>query len=196
MFLIKVSRQLAYEQGILPELKRKKSGNKIRESHIEIVEAFYVSDDISRITNGVKDFMSVDLNGEKVPISKRLVLYPIDEVHRLFCNEHPTIKIGLSKFCALRQKWRLLPNASGTLNICVCIKHQNQNLMVCSTEREDCMLFQDDPTRRCGDCPDPDLLYDFLINSTDEEDVTYSQWVSTDRPDLVQITQHIIPFSS
>jgi hypothetical protein len=69
----------------------------------------------------------VNLEGKKVPVSKRLILLNLKEAHYLFQQDNPNVKIGLSKFCFLRPKWCVIADLSSSHNVCV-IKHQNPNL--------------------------------------------------------------------
>lgn len=69
---------------------------------------------------GFKDSVSVVENG----------IRNLREVYALFKERNGECKIGLSKFAELRPKNVVLANASGTHNVCVCIKHQNVKLMI------------------------------------------------------------------
>jgi len=57
------------------------------------------------------------------------------------------------------------------------------DFMVCSTENEDCMFD------KCTSCPGPDLLKDILQNELEElelpDEITFKQWISTDRANLI-----------
>ena len=85
--------------------------------------------------------------GNKVHHQKRLMLCTIKELYSIFKENHPSIKIGLTKFQLLKPKW------------CVCSIHQNAVLLadgcglsykdmmamiVCSTESRNCMLHHCD----------------------------------------------------
>ena len=103
----------------------------------------------------------------------------------------------------------------GTHSVCVCTIHQNVNLMlnavyldksyhelldmlVSDRNSKECMIH------RCPDCPDPSKLFEYLteqIIGYDEEDdaegdiiddnseqISFQQWVSTDRSELITQT--------
>ena len=57
---------------------------------------------------------------------------------------------------------------------------------VCSGDNDRCMMGQ------CKECPGQNVLVDFLNQCgefIDVEEVTYKQWVSTDRTQVVTITE-------
>ncbi|XP_045024477.1 uncharacterized protein LOC116922580 isoform X1 [Daphnia magna] len=154
----------------------------------------------------MKDYMMVNLEGKKVPVSKRLILLNLKEAHYLFQQDNPNVKIGLSKFCFLRPKWCVTADSSGSHNVCVCIKHQNPKLMlagadigvdyksllellVCSLDNESCMFGE------CSRCPSSDVLKEFLFEKLDDyESVTYSEWTTVDRTTLIKVQQSVEDF--
>jgi hypothetical protein len=130
----------------------------------------------------------------------------MDSIKELFFRlkeEYPTLKIGLSKFYSLRPRWCISSDATNTLNVCVCIHHQNPKFMlaaldpsikyremlamlVCSLDNESCMYYQNFPSHRCTDCPDPSVLSEFLRSKLQEEEITYSEWVSEEGQTLME----------
>ena len=52
------------------------------------------------------------------------------ETFRNFKDKYPNLKIGFSKFAALRPKHCVLPGAQGTHSVCVCAHHENVKLML------------------------------------------------------------------
>ena len=137
---------------------------------------------------------------------KLLILMNLNEAFCLFKEKNPDIKIGVSKFCDLKPKECVTVGAKGTHSVCVCTSHQNVKLMlsafpvkaagekityhdlldklVCSTDQSICMLH------RCENCPGSSELESYIYNNmTDEVDnVTFKQWVTTDRSTLVDQT--------
>lgn len=86
---------------------------------------------ISRILPGMKDCISVRTeNGEKVKISKRLVLYNLKELYQSYKEKFPHLKLSFSKFAELRPKYCILAGQSGTHTVCVCTTHKNIILMM------------------------------------------------------------------
>lgn len=120
-YLVKLTRDLVNTQGILPNLL-KRGGNKLSEAVINDVIEFYQDDENSRLLPGKKDCVSL---GGKVYKQKRLIMFTLNELFANFKQKYPKHKIGRSAFCALRPKWCVLPAASETHSVCVCIYHQN-----------------------------------------------------------------------
>lgn len=123
--------------------------------------------------------------------------------------QHPDIKIGFSKFCTLRPKWCVLAGSSGTHSVCVCTYHQNVKLlieaagidedykilckrMLCEDASRECYL------RHCNKCPPQENLSNFLkskFQNHDENDtIEFSQWVSTDRTQMVKCSSAVDDF--
>lgn len=198
-YLIKKSRSLVKEHGIVPNVSLKKLGSKLDPETLKIVREFYESDDNGRLCPGMKDCVTVrHEDGTKEKIQKRLILCNINELFKKFKDTHPELKIGRSKFCELRPKWCVLPGPKGTHSVCVCAIHQNLKLManaikmdykdlikksVCDLENEECM------TGHCNDCPKiEDIRAELVTEQQDEETlVSYYQWVTTDRSDLIMV---------
>ena len=78
---------------------------------------------------GKKDCVSVRRPQGRVTMQKRLVLTNLRELHRLFKDRHPEVKVGFSKFAELRPPHCVLAGASGTHSVCVCTIHQNVKLL-------------------------------------------------------------------
>lgn len=207
-YMARKVKQLVDEKGIL-STPNPKLGKALSSEIMEKVKSFYECDDISRCMPGGKDFVSVVENGVKVHKTKRLLLGNLREMYALFKERFEEQKIGLSKFCELRPKNVVLVNSSGSHNICVCTKHQNVKLMlhsinlkkitntmedfkiesykdcfkkiVCSTESPQCYLG------KCNLCPGTHNFKETLRQLLDENDIdeiTYKQWISTDRDSL------------
>jgi hypothetical protein len=207
-YMVKLTRKLVREQGILPNTHQITSSLVISQETIDSVVAFYESEDASRICPGKKDCVSVrNKDGKKEHVQKRLVLMNLKELHAQFKNAHPNMKVGFSKFAELRPKWCVLAGASGTHSVCVCCIHQNAKLMVnalnlqvtykellgmlvCDMNQETCMLYG------CDECPSSDALRDRLLatNDDDDESIKYKQWVTTDRCDLVTVIEPLDDF--
>lgn len=199
------AQQVYKDKGFLGE-PEPKQGKKLSLETIELVKNFYQSEEQCRILPGMKDVVSV---GKKVYERKRLILCNLRELYSNFKTEHPNLKIGISKFCALRPKWCVLAGASGTHLVCVCTIHQNVILMthgagikedykelilhmVCEEASRECML------RHCDKCPSKEKLIEFLelkFEDCDaEEKVEYNQWVSTDRTEMIRCSSSVEEF--
>ena len=90
-----------------------KPGKPLPKSTVELVKAFYLSDEVSRVMPGKKDYVSVTLDtgvmpGKKDYVSvtldtgvrehhqKRLVLCNLKEAYTHFKTVHPVVKVGFS----------------------------------------------------------------------------------------------------
>uniref|UniRef100_A0A6P7GVN1 Uncharacterized protein LOC114343446 n=1 Tax=Diabrotica virgifera virgifera TaxID=50390 RepID=A0A6P7GVN1_DIAVI len=190
-------------QGVLPELKNK-DGHRLSNEVVNDVIKFYEDDENSRLCPGKKECVSL---GHKVYKQKRLILYTLNELFVAFKEKYPSHKIGRSAFCSLRPKWCVLPGSSGTHSVCVCKYHQNVKLMiaganlntdykdlidllVCNSESSECMLDL------CELCPGRQFLIELLGTETDDlpDDITFMQWVSTDRAELITRTMPVDDF--
>ena len=64
---------------------------------------------------------------------KRLILCNLSEFYQKWLEESKSngiIKVGLTSVTLLRPKDCIVAGKSGTHTVCVCINHQNPNLMV------------------------------------------------------------------
>lgn len=195
--IVRQARKLKNEKGIL-SIPEPKKGKLISDDIVKLVTDFYQNDEYTRMLPGAKDKVSIKRN---VYMQKRLILCNLRELYSCFKWENPNINIGFSKFCTLRPKWCILAGAAGTHSVCVCSIHQNVKLLldaiqieetykdlikflVCDSENSDCML------RHCDKCPTDEKLSEFLKKKLDylddEDEIGYSQWMNTDRPDLVK----------
>lgn len=197
-YIVKLTKELVKEQGILPHLSKKKF-QKIGDEVIKKVIEFYEDDLNSRLCPGKKDCVSVKVDNDvKIQKQKRLILLPLNELFTLFKQTYPNVKIGRSMFCVLRPKWCVLPGSSGTHSVCVCKYHQNVKLiiegaklnvsyrdlieyLVCDMSKDSCMLD------KCSECPGSEGLCQVLENEIDKlpEEVVFKEWVHTDRADLI-----------
>ena len=196
-YLVKKSRVVKKEKGIL-RLCDKKQGKALSNELKEEIVRFYENDENSRMCPGMNDTVSIrNKHGEKVKHQKRLVLSNLCELYAAWKVANPDKRVG-STFAAQRPKYCVLAGATGTHATCVCKYHQNPKLMaeaclkssvhdlmkvcVCSIESEKCM----------NDFPGRESLIEHM-NGCDElstlKDVSYLQWVSTDRANLVTITE-------
>ena len=134
--------------------------NILTEDEIKAVADFYIRDDISWCAPGKKDYVIVKKGGLKEKQQKRYLMMTLQEAHHLFKDEHPSIRIGRSKFCSLRPDTVML---TGDMphNLCICKHHANISLLleglssitqlpkthndlmdkiVCDTQQQDCMM--------------------------------------------------------
>ena len=128
-FMARRAKQLVEEKGIMCD-PAPNAGKTLSPETAKLVKEFYMSEEISRIMPGMKDFVSV-IDGEvRVHKQKHLVLCNLKEAFKHFKNVHPSIKIGFTKFAELRPKQCVLAGSAGTHSVCVCTIHQNVKLMM------------------------------------------------------------------
>lgn len=132
-YIVLQAKELAAEKGLLatPNIK---SGNRLDPEIKEEVLQFFEDDDISRAMPGQRDYVSVNNNGKRQQIQKRLLLTSLRETYKRY-KELSKNKIGFSTFAALRPKHCKLLNASGSHNVCVCTIHENVDLMLHSLKK-------------------------------------------------------------
>lgn len=195
-----------------------RAGKTLPDSTITKINDFYNDDSISRIMPGIKDTVSVEVDGERVKVQKRLLLMDLKELHMLFKESHPDNPVGFSTFAKLRPKHCILAGASGTHSVCVCTIHQNCKLMLdainiatltkdfdnpvcnyhdclkltlCKTPTPNCYLD------KCNNCPDitefSEILIEILRNASIDQ-VQYSTWTGTDRSTLQTVTVDVTDF--
>ena len=208
-YMVKKSRKLKQMKGIMSIPDKMSKGRKLSDALKSEVAAFYESDDVSRLCPGRKDSVSVrGHNGEKERKQKRLVLANLKEVYSAFKVSHPGANIGFSTFASLRPPWCILAGSPGTHSVCVCVHHQNPKLMlqtltkeldltdcmkasVCDLASEKCMMNQ------CELCPGKEGVVELLggLEELDfSDEITYQQWVTTDRCTLLTVIESVEDF--
>ena len=126
---IRQAREMKKKCGILSQ-PTKETRIGLSEALCEKVVSFYYNDDVSGLCPGKKDSVRVkNTNGEKVKKQKRFPLGNLKEIFLRFKKENSE-KIGFSSFFALRPKECVTVGSSGAHSVCVCIIHQNVELMV------------------------------------------------------------------
>ena len=203
---IQKSRLLKANKGIIA-IEETCTRTKISEDLVNRVVDFYCSDENSRQLSGKKDYVSVKTNEH---VQKRLLLCNIKELHSLFKVAYPNDAIGFSKFASLRPKWCITAGPKGTHSVCICSHHQNMKLMldaidladkyhelieriVCDRNSKECMVH------RCESCTGVNgaklYLEQFLREKFEfHEDITFKQWVTTDRSSLISQTLPVDEF--
>jgi hypothetical protein len=183
----------------------------LNEVTVEVVKSFYNSDEVSRVMLGEKDCISIKVSGVKKHKQKRLLLCNLKELYSHFKNPHPGVKVGFMKFASLHPRNCIMAGTSGTHNVCVCTIHQNvkfmleackiSNLirssehhlstdqhclsnMICNPPQMNCFFCD------CNESPGPTNLEDTLedvFTDNAKENITFKQWILTDRCELVTI---------
>lgn len=213
------AKYLQREYGVMfrPELNR---GKRLSADVTKAVIDYYNDDDVSRIMPGRNDCLSVKVGHQKVKVQKRLMLCSLKESYEGFKKQHeqdPSKKIGFSKFSILKPKNCVLPGSSGTHKVCVCTIHQNVKLIIigamlesvtngriksykdciseilCPIPSSSCYLLE------CKRCPGTSVFCEYLKTCFVEYEgenceVSFDQWVATDRCDFKHLTLPLSEF--
>ena len=205
-------KRLVETKGIL-STPNKKVGRPLDDETKKAVVDFFYRSDVSKELTGKNSVICVRENGKKVHKNKRFVLANLSHLHAEFVQLHPDLKVSLSKFAFLRPRDCILSDSSGMHNVCVCIAHENPKLMFEGASLQtltdfqkatDCckLLLCDAPSdacylRECIECPDSSGLREKLGMAFEEElidSVTFNQWESTDRSNIVTKTCSVEDF--
>ena len=155
-----------------------------------------------------KDCVSI---GKNVHVSKQLILCNLKELYTGFKDKHSDLKISFSKFASLRPKWYITVGPKGTHSVCVCTANQNVKLLlssvnlskdyhelleliVCDRNSKECMIH------RCESCPGVNAVKKFIggelmkadddrkVDDYDDAEITFQQWTTSDRAELISCT--------
>lgn len=166
-YMVRKAKALVKEFGVLAT-PNPRLGKRLGSDVTAKVHELYHSQEVSREMPGLKDYVSIKrADGIREQKQKCLMLCNLREAYEHFKEKHPEVKIGFSKFAALRPKECVLPGASGTHSVCVCAKHQNVKLMVAAIEN----VFKNNSTDTSTD--DPDLSTSSLPQLDDGPDTNY-----------------------
>ncbi|CAM4793442.1 unnamed protein product [Rotaria magnacalcarata] len=169
---------------------------------IQKVKEFYNNDSISWQAPGKRDCITVRENGIRVKYQKRFLLFNIREVHQLFVQDNPGASISRSSFAEFRPIY-VLPKKTLAHRICICVTHENVNLLlkalsghvqgltnslntflsklVCDGKQESCMM---------SSCDDFINKFQLLIMNkiTDDEKISkWFQWINTNGRAVKQV---------
>lgn len=126
---ITFAKKIAQEKGILSDLTPK-SHPSLQADVVNLIITFYQSDDYTQLMPGKKDFVSINVNGKRIQMQKRLLLNNLKELYKIFKMNNPTAKCCFSKFATLRPKHCVLAGSAGTHSVCVCLIHENVKLLI------------------------------------------------------------------
>ena len=90
---------LQVERGVMAS-PNPKPGRELNGDLTKSIQDFYLSDTVSRVMPGIKDYVSVYAPEEKRRIhkQKQLVLCNLKEAYQQFRTEFPEVNVGFSKF--------------------------------------------------------------------------------------------------
>lgn len=204
------AKTLVEEYGIMSGPKKRIGTNVLDPTTTSLVQDFYMSDDISRVCAGKRDYVSVDENNQKVLKQRRLVLMNLKEAYALFKQKYAAHKIGFTKFSMLRPPQCILAlNHHGTHAVCVCAHHQNVKLifepmkkilrldsyrqlfmtMMCEVPSDNCSMGL------CDQCPGMMEMEKYLadiLEDSEIEHVSYKQWINRDGKNYLILVEKLI----
>jgi len=130
-FIIKKTKELVQAKGPLVSPNPKK-GKSLPQETVQKVIEFYELDEISsKQMPGCKDYVTVKIDNVKQQVQKRLLLNDLSVLHSEYLKMHgESHSVSFSKFAELRPKHCVLAGSAGTHSVCVCIYHENVNLMI------------------------------------------------------------------
>jgi hypothetical protein len=170
---------------------------------------------------GSGDFVSVRENGVKVQKQKRMLLSNLDSLYTAYMDNHgQNNPLGFSKFAQLRPRHCVLAGSPGTHSVCVCVYHENIDLMFEGARIKEAPVDEDIPLndvkscmkqimceepssecylRECENCPSPDLLKEKLLQLMEKDEietVTYRGWFKsrTKRYHLEKVSKPVEDF--
>ena len=205
-YMVRESRKLKTDKGILSSRTISHGGTSLSKETKDLVISFYESSDNARVMGGTKNCLSIRTENGKVPKAKILLLCNLRELYLLFKKEHTDKLVGFSRFASLRPKWCIIGGGSGTHNVCVCTIHENPKLRlsafnssltiddllkmsVCNHHSKSCMLHD------CEQCPGIEgIKAELCDHSCDNDQISFKQWVTVDRTDLVEIVEDLDEF--
>ena len=167
----------------------------------QLVIQFYTRDDISRQAPGRKDARRTPGTKERKQI--RHLYCSLEETHALFKTEHPDVKLGLTKFKALRPS-HVLYSSKMPHNVCLCKYHENFILAIDAlhkkvpdipkySEQTPNSLLCDSPTEHCwnNECPhccDGKRFHAIFDESVvDEVEVNWFVWETGAEKQLMKV---------
>lgn len=216
-YMASVARNLFNEHGCMAD-PNPKYGKRLAQDVADKITSFYLSEDVSRIMPGRKDFVSIILDGTRQHIQKQLVLCNLMEAYQLFKERYPEIKIGFSKFAELRPKQCILAGCAGTHSVCVCTIHQNMKLLhhgahfdklfenadyninhprdwlkiiQCNPPNVECRIGS---CKNCGDFTHIRTIIQNVFDNHQIDYIEYKKWTTTDRSTLESLMLNIDEF--
>ena len=101
--------------------------NKLPDHVVKKSRSFYEQPDISWVSPGRKDFITVKQDGRKQKVQKQYLMTTVREAFALFCDKYADVNISFSKFADLRPEHICL-YSKFPHNVCLCRDHENVRL--------------------------------------------------------------------
>lgn len=183
---------------------------KISDETIQKVKQYYLSPLYSKIMPGQHDtvFSDKDADGNKQRVAKQQMLVTLTELHSEFVQQNPDNTISLSEFAKIRPRQCCWVWNKGQHRNCTCIIHENFKMLLQSTctfkagqrtEQVIGSLLCEGATMNCwmglcDSCPIEEKVGNLLVGLDNDDEITFYQWVSTDRTDLLKLTETTTDF--
>jgi hypothetical protein len=195
----------------LPEVSlscnKKIRSDALSPDQINVVKCFFERDDISRQSPDRKDVISIKdpVTGVRNLVPKRHLMMTGGEAYSIFKQQHYDLKIGISKFYAVKPK-HVRPLKEMPHNVCVCIYHANFVYLIdsakdnltevipnihsyrdllretcCDDKNEFCMTSE----KLCNRCWDVEDLCT-LTHADDTSLISWKQWKKEDWLQIVR----------
>ena len=205
------SHRIRRSQGIFTHPDWQASKLPLKQDVADLVKTFNLSLENGKVSRNANDTVqivqySADNQKSYVRVPKHRMVHNLSELYSLFCERHGENMIVISEFAMLRPRQCIWPGYSGHHNVCMCVIHENYNLMLeAIQEREPfdyaCKFMCVEKTKNCylglcNDCPnfsDLDELDAFFEN---EEECEYSQWETTDLAGIRKIVEPLDAFKA
>ncbi|CAF4454979.1 unnamed protein product, partial [Didymodactylos carnosus] len=121
---------LAQKYNLVPKPVQQRTCANISDEIKNAVHKFYLRDDVSYQLPGKRDTIVVkNDDNTKITYQKRILLNNLRESFELFIEENKEIIISHSSFADFRPPF-VVPKAALAQRICVCIYHENANLIL------------------------------------------------------------------
>ena len=131
LYMARTAKQLRKTKGILSVPDAKTPSNILNTEIENIIQQFYIDDEISSVMPGKNDYISLRVNGVKQKVQKRLMLMTLKEAYQMLKKKYPkNFKFSFSYFASRRPQNCIFPGSSGTHTVCVCSIHENIKLMM------------------------------------------------------------------
>src|ERR1044072_7850557 len=112
-YMASVAKKIAEEKGVLAD-PNPKGGKTLTLDAVNNIKAFYLSEHVSRIMPGKKDYCTViDSQGKRNHLQKPLFLFNSKQAYQMFKERNPLTKVRSSKPAHLRTKNSVLAGTSG-----------------------------------------------------------------------------------
>ena len=179
--------KLAHKHALdIPEAKLEEVVPKVKDPINDKVISFFIRDDISKCSPGMKESISVVLpNGLLELQQKRYLLYKLREAYSIY-KEEGNPNVGFSKFCSLRPPSVVL---SGNIpqDMCLCTIHENffqlldaiskcTDLPSYSSSWVEQNYYCEGCTEPCSACRDGILLEKYFEDIDPQSTVKYYRW--------------------